>query len=118
MGQRSTGDIDKKIGNMITKLRIAAGLTMQEFANRIGITQQQAHKYEKGLNRVSVARLCMIAEALDVPPSYFFEEMPGPKNEGAQRQRKNMDLVKYFQAIPSLQHQDAISILVRVLAEY
>jgi transcriptional regulator with XRE-family HTH domain len=40
------------------------GLTQQQFADCIGVTYQQAHKYEKGLNRISAARLLEICKAL------------------------------------------------------
>jgi transcriptional regulator with XRE-family HTH domain len=33
------------------------GLTQQQLAEMIGVTYQQAHKYERGINRVSAGRL-------------------------------------------------------------
>jgi transcriptional regulator with XRE-family HTH domain len=44
--------------------RIMLGLTQQQMAALIGVTSQQAHMYEKGLNRVSAGRLYSIAQAL------------------------------------------------------
>ena len=49
------------------------GLTQQQMAELIGVTYQQAHKYEKGINRVAAGRLYHIAQALGVDVSYFFE---------------------------------------------
>ena len=49
------------------------GLTQQQMAELIGVTYQQAHKYEKGVNRVSAGRLYHIAQALGVEVGYFFE---------------------------------------------
>lgn len=46
-------------------------------AEAIGVTFQQVQKYEKGTNRVGASRLQQIADALDAPVSYFFEDMPG-----------------------------------------
>jgi transcriptional regulator with XRE-family HTH domain len=37
---------------------------------------QQIQKYERGSNRVGSSRLFEFAKVLDVPVSYFFEEMP------------------------------------------
>ena len=33
--------------------RIMLGLTQQQLADLIGVTYQQAHKYEKGINRMT-----------------------------------------------------------------
>jgi transcriptional regulator with XRE-family HTH domain len=53
--------------------RIMLGLTQQQMAELIGVTYQQAHKYEKGINRVAAGRLYSIAQALGVDVGYFFE---------------------------------------------
>jgi transcriptional regulator with XRE-family HTH domain len=37
--------------------RIMLGLTQQQLADLIGVTYQQAHKYERGINRVAAGRL-------------------------------------------------------------
>ena len=42
------------------------GLTQHQMAELIGVTYQQAHKYEKGINRVAAGRLYHIAQALGV----------------------------------------------------
>ena len=38
---------------------------------KLSLTFQQIQKYEKGTNRVSVSRLCELAQALDVPVQIF-----------------------------------------------
>jgi transcriptional regulator with XRE-family HTH domain len=57
--------------------RIMLGLTQQQMAELIGVTYQQAHKYEKGINRVTAGRLYHIARALCVEVGYFFEGSGG-----------------------------------------
>ncbi len=52
-------------------------VTQMALAEAIGVTFQQVQKYEKGTNRVGASRLQQIADALDAPVSYFFEDMPG-----------------------------------------
>jgi transcriptional regulator with XRE-family HTH domain len=49
---------------VIRNRRILLGLSQQQFGDLIGVTYQQAHKYEKGLNRVAAGRLHDIALAL------------------------------------------------------
>jgi DNA-binding XRE family transcriptional regulator len=58
--RRSTGrtqDIDHHVGARVRERRIMLGLTQQQLADLIGVTYQQAHKYERGINRVSAGRL-------------------------------------------------------------
>jgi transcriptional regulator with XRE-family HTH domain len=38
---------------------------------------QQVQKYEKGVNRISASRLQQVANTLQVPLSFFFENAPG-----------------------------------------
>ena len=47
-------------------------MSQTELAVKLGVTFQQVQKYEKGINRVGAARLQRIADALDVPISFFF----------------------------------------------
>ena len=49
-------------------------------AELIEVTYQQAHKYEKGANRIASGRLFTIAQALDVDVGYFFDGMDGQRS--------------------------------------
>jgi transcriptional regulator with XRE-family HTH domain len=51
-------------------------LSQTKLSESVGLTFQQIQKYERGTNRVSSSRLYEFAKALDVPVSYFFDEMP------------------------------------------
>ena len=52
------------------------GLTQQQLAVQVGIRFQQIQKYERGSNRMGSSRLFEFTKVLDVPVSYFFDEMP------------------------------------------
>jgi DNA-binding XRE family transcriptional regulator len=78
---RSTAAIDNHVGGRIRERRIMLGLTQQQLAEMIGVTYQQAHKYERGINRVSAGRLFEIARALSAPITYFYEGL-GEKVRG------------------------------------
>src|SRR4051812_1652105 len=56
-GRPGAQDTDRHVGAMLRARRIALGLTQQQLAERVGITYQQAHKYETGINRISAGRL-------------------------------------------------------------
>jgi transcriptional regulator with XRE-family HTH domain len=64
--------IDQRVANRIRERRQRVGMTQQKLAQMIGVAFQQAHKYERGLSRVSAGRLYRIAEVLDAPIGYFF----------------------------------------------
>ena len=65
-GRSRAQDIDRHVGARMRERRIMLGLTQQQIAELIGVTYQQAHKYEKGINRVAAGRLYHIAQALGV----------------------------------------------------
>src|ERR1700752_510453 len=114
---RSTAAIDDHVGSRIRERRIMLGLTQQQLAEMIGVTYQQAHKYERGINRVSAGRLCECAQVLSVPVNYFFEGLP-QSNERAISPRESMvlELARNFGQLPNERHQEALSQLARVLA--
>jgi len=73
-GSRSPNDIDLHVGKKLRKLRLDAGLTLQDLAEQIGVSHQQLQKYETGANRLSVGMLPGVAEALGVEIMEFFED--------------------------------------------
>ncbi len=63
---------DVEVGRRIRIRRLERQMSQTELAGRLGVTFQQVQKYEKGLNRVGAGRLMRVAEALEVPVSFFF----------------------------------------------
>ena len=113
------GAADRHVGARIRERRIMLGLSQQQLAGLIGVTYQQAHKYERGLNRISAGRLYDIATVLSVPISWFFEGLAG--DAGAAdlnpRQRMGLELARNFALIDNLKHQEALSQMARALAQ-
>lgn len=108
--------IDKHVGQKIRERRILLGYTQQQMANLIGVTYQQAHKYEKGINRISAGRLYSIATALNVPINYFFDNLaPTDQAETTNRQRMCLEMARNFSLIENEKFQDALSHLARAL---
>jgi transcriptional regulator with XRE-family HTH domain len=56
--------------------RSLLGMSQTALGNAVALTFQQIQKYERGSNRMGSSRLFEFAKVLDVPISYFFEEMP------------------------------------------
>src|SRR4051794_12471628 len=115
-GRPRAQDADRHIGARVRERRIALGLTQQQLAELLGITYQQAHKYERGLNRIAAGRLAAIARALAVEPGHFFEGLGegGPARPTAQ-QRLLLDLARSFTVLPRRQ-QEALCEMARALA--
>ena len=93
------------------------GLTQQQLADLIGVTYQQAHKYERGINRVSAGRLFEVSQVLSVPVSYFFDGLEQEADRAiSPRERMCLELARNCAQIPNERHQEALSQLARVLA--
>ncbi|MBW4984253.1 helix-turn-helix domain-containing protein [Mameliella sp. CS4] len=118
--------VDVHVGKRIRHRRWLVGMTQQQLAERVGIKFQQIQKYETGANRVSASRLWDIAEALDVPVSFFFEgiEHENAAEEGAAESvpadimgdKEALDLVRSYYAIPENQRRRLFE-LARVLSD-
>jgi len=110
-------DTDRQVGTRIRERRIIMGLSQQQLADQIGVTYQQAHKYERAINRISAGRLYEISHVLKVPVSYFFEGL-GDDNCSVltPRQRMCLDLARDFSSITDEKHQAALAQLARALA--
>ena len=117
MRGQSTAAIDDHIGGRIRERRIMLGLTQQQLAETIGVTYQQAHKYERGINRVSAGRLFEVARALSAPITYFYE---GIGEEGPRQimphERMLLELARNFAEIRNEKYQEAVSQIARALA--
>ena len=68
--------IDIHVGNRIRMRRIMLGMSQSKLGDLIGLTFQQVQKYERGTNRVGASRIWDLSTVLDVPITYFFEDMP------------------------------------------
>ena len=82
MKKKRSGDRrDTEIGRRIRALRLERGLSQTELGTMLDVTFQQVQKYEKGANRVAAGRLQRVAEALEVPITFFYagegEELSG-----------------------------------------
>ena len=110
--------VDHHVGARIRERRTMLGLSQQQLAKMIGVTYQQAHKYERGLNRISAGRLFEIAQVLNVPVSFFFEGLqPGVETQPVSaRQRMFLELARNFALIDNDKHQEALSQMARALA--
>ena len=71
--------IDIHVGTRIRTRRKMLGISQPLLGKSIGVTFQQIQKYERGANRVGSSRLYLLAHALGVQVSYFFEGLTDPQ---------------------------------------
>jgi transcriptional regulator with XRE-family HTH domain len=67
--------VDVHVGSRLRVRRALLGLSQEKLAESIGLTFQQIQKYERGMNRISAGRLFQFSKILEVPVSYFFENL-------------------------------------------
>jgi transcriptional regulator with XRE-family HTH domain len=68
--------IDIHVGTRIRLRRTLLGMSQERLGDALGLTFQQIQKYERGVNRVGASRLFDLSRVLDVPISFFFDDMP------------------------------------------
>jgi transcriptional regulator with XRE-family HTH domain len=118
LGRSRAQDVDRYIGARIRARRIMLGLTQQQMAELVGVTYGQAHKYEKGINRISAGRLYRIAQALGVEVSYFFEGLQtADRLVLSPQQQMLLEFARNYVKIPVREHREAIVALARALAK-
>jgi len=85
--RKGPNPIDIHVGARVRLRRNLLGLTMQTLAKAVGVTYQQLQKYEWGVNRIGASRLFNLSQVLDVPISFFFDDL-SPAAAGAGRKRR------------------------------
>jgi transcriptional regulator with XRE-family HTH domain len=70
--------IDVHVGTRMRLRRTLMGMSQERLGEALGLTFQQVQKYERGVNRVSASRLFDLSRVLDVPISFFYDDMPEP----------------------------------------
>lgn len=120
-----THPVDVHVGKRVRHRRWLIGMTQQQLAEQVGIKFQQIQKYETGANRISASRLWDIADALDVPVSFFFEGLEEVQKDAGDStvlpadlmgDKEALDLVRSYYAIPENQRRRLFE-LARVLSD-
>ncbi len=101
MSERAAGlsaaAADRHVGRRMRERRVQLGLSLAQLAAAMGVTTQQAGKYESGRNGVPAFRLAALAAALGVEPDWFFDglvEEEAYRPELPTRPRMLLDLVR------------------------
>lgn len=98
--------IDIAIGGRIRLRRAMIGLSQKQLGEAVGLTPQQIQKYEKGANRIAASTLFSVAEKLDVPVSFFFDDLLEPRGDEEEQEsaalmdrRETLDLLRAYHRV-------------------
>lgn len=138
MGSRRdsrTAYVDTYVGGRLRERRILLGMSQTRLGESLGLSFQQIQKYERGIDRISVGRLVHMAEVLDVPITYFFDELSGrgvndgsdgellkreldgsPGQEDPMSKRETLELVRAYYQIGQPELRKQVFALVRSIA--
>lgn len=72
MSKLTVSSVDLSVGKRIQLRRRELGLTALVLSERVGMSQQQLSRYERGQNKVSLAHLVNIASYTQTPIGWFF----------------------------------------------
>ena len=116
--------VDVHVGDRVRFRRKLLGFSQTELAEALELSFQQIQKYEKGSNRVSASRLYQAASILDVPISFFFDDMPSGIT-GPERYLANVPLIdgettkliRAYSSVEDDQVRKSIRSLVKGLAD-
>lgn len=120
-------NVNNAVGHRLRLRRTTLGLTQEAVARGIGVASQQVQKYESGANVMNVNRLHEFAQFLNVPVSYFFEDVSKNKSarsreeesvleEGNASDRESIEIVKSFKRIKDQALRKRLADLLRTLA--
>jgi transcriptional regulator with XRE-family HTH domain len=124
---------DVHVGSRVRLRRTLLGMSQEKLGEAIGLTFQQVQKYERGANRVGASRLYDLSRVLDVPVSFFFEEMapalpataenestgtvPGRHDSDPMMKRETLELVRAYYKIPDQHVRRRLFDLAKALAK-
>jgi transcriptional regulator with XRE-family HTH domain len=122
--------VDAHVGSRVRLRRTLLGLSQQKLGNSLGLTFQQVQKYERGTNRIGASRLFELSEILDVPLSFFFEDMPSnissPNHQLAEPEnsfehqylskRETLELVRAYYKITDLTVRKRVFDVIKSIA--
>jgi transcriptional regulator with XRE-family HTH domain len=128
--------IDTHVGARVRLRRTLLGMSQEKLGEALGLTFQQVQKYERGANRIGASRLFDLSRVLDVPVSFFFDDMAedaAPKPIGPtaadefppnfsdvasdpMAKRETLDLVRAYYRIPDARVRKRVFELTKSLS--
>ncbi len=123
--------VDVHVGGRLRQRRVMLGMNQTELGKALGLTFQQVQKNERGTNRMGSSRLYQLSQILDVPVSYFFDDMPPEVSGQGKRgqpsmanplslklmvKRESLELIRAYYRINSPEERAAVYGLIKAAA--
>ena len=87
--------IDMHVGKRLRLRRTLLGMSQEQLGVELNVTFQQVQKYERAANRISASRLWDMSQILDVPISYFFDDMSDETIQSSPRRvARGLDIIE------------------------
>jgi len=86
--------IDQYVGMRIRMARAGAEISQTHLAEQLGLSFQQLQKYERAINRIGAGRLLLVARALNVPITFFYDGLKMEKSNAEQEKRQFINLAE------------------------
>ncbi|MCX5885053.1 MAG: helix-turn-helix transcriptional regulator [Proteobacteria bacterium] len=112
--------LSKEVGEKIKKRRRELKISQEKLAEILDVTYQQVQRYENGTNKLNVENIQVIADALSVPLSYFFEhyEVSSTMEEKSPSLSNNeKTLLKHFRKIKDSRSKNIVLQVARLIAK-
>ncbi len=124
--------IDIHVGGRVRLRRTLLGMSQEKLGEALGLTFQQVQKYERGANRIGSSRLYHLGQILDVPVSFFFDDLgplttgraPGMRERATERseedqlvKRETLEFVRAYYRITDPRARKAIFELTKAIAK-
>jgi len=103
--------VDVHVGTRVRQRRTLLGMSQTTLAKALGLSFQQIQKNETGANRLSSSRLYEVSNILDVPVSYFFEEMPVNALVGPRRGRRRAAVLASIDELDPLAKRETLELV-------
>jgi transcriptional regulator with XRE-family HTH domain len=129
--------VDVHVGGRVRLRRTLLGMSQEKLGDAVGLTFQQIQKYERGANRIGASRLYEFSRALDVPVSFFFDDIPDvlktaegrfevgmqdppedPPGRDPMAKRETLELVRAYYRISSTRVRRRLFELTKALAGF
>ncbi|MBM3570430.1 MAG: helix-turn-helix transcriptional regulator [Alphaproteobacteria bacterium] len=123
--------VDVHVGSRVRLRRTLLGMSQEKLGQAVDLTFQQIQKYERGANRIGASRLHQFSTVLDVPVSFFFDDMassvarsgaPGmaedeePFEQDKLVKRETLELVRAYYKITDAALRKRVFELVKAVA--
>ena len=125
--------VDIHVGARLRLRRTLRGMSQEKLGDAVGLTFQQIQKYERGANRIGASRVYEFSGILEVPVSFFFDDMPdelkthdGRFAAGLRRddhdpdplaRRETLELVRAYYKITDVKTRKHVFEMVKAIAK-